>query len=56
MGARKIAVVVARSYDPFGQAPFGRRRNGVQLRAVQRPTRVNVRCVTPLGEEVASTS
>ncbi|WP_225859116.1 transposase [Streptomyces albicerus] len=31
-------------------------RSGSSVEAVQRPTRVNVTCVTPLGEEAASTS
>jgi hypothetical protein len=33
-----------------------RTRPGFSTEAVQAPTRVNVTCVTPLGEEVASTS
>jgi hypothetical protein len=31
-------------------------RPGFSTEAVQTPARVNVTCVTPLGEEVASTS
>jgi hypothetical protein len=31
-------------------------RPGFSTEAVQAPARVNVTCVTPLGEEVASTS
>jgi hypothetical protein len=31
-------------------------RPGFSTEAVQLPARVNVTCVTPLGEEVASTS
>jgi hypothetical protein len=33
-----------------------RPRPGFSVEAVQAPARVNVTCVTPLGEEVASTS
>ena len=36
--------------------PAAPRRPGFSVEAVQTSTRVNVTCVTPLGEEVASTS
>jgi hypothetical protein len=37
-------------------AGAARPRPGFSTEAVQEPARVNVTCVTPLGEEVASTS
>ncbi|GGK61270.1 hypothetical protein GCM10010094_22220 [Streptomyces flaveus] len=38
------------------ETPPPRQRPSPPYEAVQRPTRVNVTCVTPLGEEADSTS
>jgi hypothetical protein len=54
-GARQIEPTrPSRSED--GGSPGPSRRLGGLERAVQTPARVNVTCVTPLGEGVASTS
>ena len=48
-----------RAYDALDAEETGlatRLRPGFSTEAVQPPARVNVTCVTPLGEEVASTS
>jgi hypothetical protein len=42
--------------QPTVTGSFAPRRPGCSAEAVQIPARVNVTCVTPLGEEVASIS
>ena len=40
----------------LGQKEFADARRCASPEAIQRPERVNVTCVTPLGEDVASTT
>ena len=51
-GRRIVRKVIPLLHEPFARLP----RAGFSTEAVQTRARVNVTCVTPLGEEVASTS